>query len=262
MVSDIDKYDLSLALHWILEGRNLLRRQIDACQHGKVVRQVATMKELREMCQNGVTLDDLRRLYGVNATLEDLELVMPSPLIGDLGILPCSEEEIKGLSESEEESEDVGEEEWDQSEDVGEEEMRASQDAREEEVSPSEDAGEEEVRASQDASEEEISPSKDVEEEEVRASQGAGEEEISSSKDMEEEEVRASQDAGEEEISPSQVEKSKALPLLSSMDQQAAREIEPQVPSFYDPLLALCLLSQSSNMLDVLMSLEILSRLT
>jgi len=157
---------------------------------------VATTKDLREMCQNGVTLDDLRRLYGVNATLEDLELVMPSPLIGDLGILPCSEVETKGLSESEEESEDVGEEE----------------------VSPSEDAGEEEVRASQDA--------------------------------------------GEEGISPSEVEKSKALSLLCSMDQQAAREIEPQVPSFYDPLLALCLLSQSSNVLDVLMSLEILSRLT
>src|ERR1700692_989398 len=98
MVADIDGYDLSLALHWILESRNLLCRQIDACQHGKVVRQVATTKELREMCQNGVTLDDLRRLYGVNATLEDLELVMPSPLIGDLGILPCSEVETKGLS--------------------------------------------------------------------------------------------------------------------------------------------------------------------
>ena len=218
MVADIDGYDLSLALHWILESRNLLRRQIDACQHGKVVRQVATTKDLREMCQNGVTLDDLRRLYGVNATLEDLELVMPSPLIGDLGILPCSEVETKGLSESEE-SEDVEEEEWDQNDDVKEEEVRASQDAGKEEVSPSQDVGEEEVRASQDA--------------------------------------------GEGEISPSQVEKSKeALPLLSSMDQQAVREMEPQMPSFYDPLLALCLLSQSSNVLDVLTSLEILSRLT
>ena len=219
MVFDIDGYDLSLALHWILESRNLLRRQIDACQHGKVVRQVATTKDLREMCQNGVTLDDLRRLYGVNATLEDLELVMPSPLIGDLGLLPCSEVETKGLSESEEECEDVEEEEWDQNEDV-----------EEEEVSPSQDAGEE------------VSPSQDVGGEEMRASQDVG---------------------GEEEISPSQVEKSKeALPLLSSMGQQAVREMEPQVPSFYDPLLALCLLSQPSNVLDVLISLEILSRLT
>ncbi|HEX3640743.1 MAG TPA: hypothetical protein VHV10_05590, partial [Ktedonobacteraceae bacterium] len=80
--------------------------------------------------------------------------------------------------------------------------------------------------------------------------------------DAGEEEVRASQDASEE-VSPGQVEKSKeALPLLSSMDQQADRRMEPQVPSFYDPLLALCLLSQSSNVLDVLTSLEILSRLT
>jgi hypothetical protein len=229
MVADIDGYDLSLALHWILESRNLLRRQIDACQHGKVVRQVATTKDLREMCQNGVTLDDLRRLYGVNATLEDLELVMPSPLIGDLGILPCSEVETKGLSESEE-SEDVEEEEWDQNDDVEEEEWDQND---------------------------------DVKEEEVRASQDAGKEEVSPSQDVGEEEVRASQDAGEGEISPSQVEKSKeALPLLSSMDQQAVREMEPQMPSFYDPLLALCLLSQSSNVLDVLTSLEILSRLT
>src|SRR5437660_8027356 len=160
MVADIDGYDLSLALHWILESRNLLRRQIDACQHGKVVRQVATTKDLREMCQNGVTLDDLRRLYGVNATLEDLELVMPSPLIGDLGILPCSEVEPKGLSESEEESEDVEEEEWDLNGDVEEEEWDSSEDV-EEEWNPSEDVEEEEVSQNGDAGGEEVRVNRD-----------------------------------------------------------------------------------------------------
>jgi hypothetical protein len=49
-----------------------------------------TTKELREMCQNSVTLDDIRKLYGVKATLDDIELVLPAPIVEDLGILPCS----------------------------------------------------------------------------------------------------------------------------------------------------------------------------
>jgi len=160
LATDIDGYDLPLALYWILESKTVLCAQIDASQHGKVVRQVVTTKDLREMCQNGVTLEDLRRLYGVDATLEDLELALPSLLIGDLGILPHSEEATQGLSD---------------------------------------------------------------------------------------------------------------LPLLSSMDQQpVAKEMKVEVPSYYNPLLytvpwypllALYLLSQSSNALDVLISLEILSHL-
>jgi hypothetical protein len=179
-----------------------------------VVGQVATTKELRELCQNGATLEDLRRLYGVNVTLEDLESVMPSPLIGDLGILPCSEEETKALSESE----DVEEEEvWDLDEDAVEEVM--DQD---------EDIAEDEVRLRQDARDDH---------------QNAGKEE-----------VRLRQDVGEEKRHPREEEKSReALLLLLSID--------PQVPSYYDQLLALCLLSQSSNVLDILISLEILSRL-
>ena len=170
-----------------------------------MVRQVVTTKDLREMCQNGVTLDDLRRLYGVNATFEDLELVMPSPLISNLGILPCSKLVTESLSESQEES----------------------QDGKEEEVSPSQEASEEKL--------------------------GPGHDEV------------------EEEMSTSQMKKSEgALALLSSKGQQAAREIEPEAPSFYNlpqctipwhPLFALCLSSQTSNILDVLTSLEILSQL-
>ena len=146
------------------------------------------------MCQNGVTLDDVRRLYGVNATLEDLELVMPSRLIGNLGILPCSKVATECLFDSQEES----------------------QNGKEEEVS-------------------------------------------------------TSQDEVEEEMSPSQMEKREgALALLSSTGQQAAREIEPEAPSFYNPpqctipwhpLFALCLSPQNSNILDILTSLEILSQL-
>jgi hypothetical protein len=49
-----------------------------------------TTKELREMCRNGITLDDIRKLYGVKATLEDVELALPAPIVEDLGILPCS----------------------------------------------------------------------------------------------------------------------------------------------------------------------------
>jgi hypothetical protein len=62
-----------------------------------------TTKELREMCQNSVTLDDIRKLYGVYATLEDVELALPSPMIEDLGILPCSKETLE-KSESQVES--------------------------------------------------------------------------------------------------------------------------------------------------------------
>ncbi len=54
-----------------------------------------TTKELREMCQNGVTLDDIRKLYGVKATLEDLELALPSRMVEDLGILPCSKRTLE-----------------------------------------------------------------------------------------------------------------------------------------------------------------------
>jgi hypothetical protein len=179
-----------------------------------VVGQVATTKDLRELCQNGATLDDLRRLYGVNVTLEDLESVMPSPLIGDLGILPYSKEEAKALSESEDMEED---EVWDLDEDTAEE-MR-DQD---------EDAAEDEARLCQDARDDH--------------------------QDIGKEEVRLRQDVGEEKRRPSEEEQSKeALSLLLSID--------PQVHSYYDSLLALCLLSQSSNVLDILISLEILSRL-
>jgi hypothetical protein len=177
-----------------------------------VVGQVATTKDLRELCQNGATLDDLRRLYGVNATLEDLKSVMPSSLIGDLGILPCSKEETKALSESED-----GEEVWDLDEDAVEE-LRDQDD----------DVAKDEVKLCQDAKED---------------TQNAGKEE-----------VRLRQDVGEEKRHPSEEEKSKeALSPLPSID--------PQVSSHYDPLLALCLLSLSSNVLNILMSLEILSRL-
>jgi hypothetical protein len=163
------------------------------------------------MCQNGVTLDDIRRLYGVSTTLEDIELMLPSPLIGDLGILPCNELATESLSENQAEGQET----------------------------------------------EEVSPSEDVQEREADIVQ-----------DIKEEEICASLDVGEEEVSPNQVEKSKeALSLLSSADQQEAREIGPEEPSFYDaqlytPLLALCLLSQTSNMLDVLTGLEILLHLT
>lgn len=175
---------------------------------------MATTKDLRELCLNGATLDDLRRLYGVNATLEDLESVMPSPLIGDLGILPCSEEETKALSESEDVEDD---EVWDLDEDAVDE-MR--------------DQGE------------------DVAGDEVKASQVARDDHQNVGK----EEVRLRQDVGEEKRHSSEEERSKeALSPLPSID--------PQVSSYYDPLLALCLLFQSSNALDILMSLEILSRL-
>jgi hypothetical protein len=49
-----------------------------------------TTKELREMCRNGITLDDIRKLYGVKATLEDVKVALPAPIVEDLGILPCS----------------------------------------------------------------------------------------------------------------------------------------------------------------------------
>jgi len=191
------------------------------------------------MCQNGVTLDDVRKLYGVNATLEDLELVMPSRLIGNLGILPCSKEATESLFDSQEES----------------------QNGKEEEVS-----------TSQDEVEEEMSPSEEVSEEKVSTNQGTREEEMSPSEEVSEEKVSINQGTREEEMSTSQMEKSEgALALLSSTGQQAAREIEPEAPSFYNPLLctipwhplfALCLLPQTSNMLDVLTGLQILSQLT
>jgi len=199
---------------------------------------VITTKDLREMCQNGVTLDDVRRLYGVNATLEDLELVMPSRLIGNLGILPCSKATTESLSDSQEES----------------------QDGEEEEVSTSRDEVEEEVSPSQEASEEKVSTNQDTRKEAMNSSEEARGEEVSTS-----------QDEVEEEMSPSQMEKSKdALAPLSSTGQQAAREIEPEAPSFYNPpqypipwhpLFALCLSPQNSNILDILTSLEILSQM-
>ncbi len=63
-----------------------------------------TTKELREMCQNSVTLDDIRKLYGVKATLDDVELALPAPIVEDLGILPCSKITIENLSECQIES--------------------------------------------------------------------------------------------------------------------------------------------------------------
>ncbi len=193
---------------------------------------MATTKDLRELCLNGATLDDLRRLYGVNATLEDLKSVMPSPLIDDLGILPCSEEETKALSESEEVEDD---EEWDLDEDAVDE-MRDQ----------GEDVAEDEVKASQVARDDH----QNVGKEEVKASQDARDDHQNVGK----EEVRLRQDVGEEKRCSSEEERSKeALSPLPS--------IGPQVPSYYDPLLALCLLSQSSNALAILMGLEILSRL-
>jgi hypothetical protein len=237
-----------------LESRNVLCTQIDACQHGKAGRQVATTKDLREMCQNGVTLDDVRRLYGVNATLEDIELMLPSPLIGDLGILPCSEVATESLSENQAESENTEKEEVSPSEDVVEEEVTES---LSENQAESENTEAEEMRSSEDVIEEGVNASLDAQKVDLDMLQDIGEEE-----------VNASLDVGEEEVNPSQTEKSKeALSLLSSANQQVAREIEPEEPSFYDsqlytPLLALCLLSQTSNMLDVLTGLEILLHLT
>ena len=198
-----------------------------------------TTKDLREMCQNGVTLDDVRRLYGVNATLEDLELVMPSRLIGNLGILPCSKVATESLFDSQEES----------------------QDGEEEEVSTSQDEAEEEVSTSRE----------EASEDKVSTNQGTRKEEMNSSEEARGEEMSTSQDEVEEEMSPSQMEKREgALALLSSTGQQATREIEPEAPSFYNPpqctipwhpLFALCLSPQTSNILDVLTSLEILSQL-
>jgi len=200
---------------------------------------VITTKDLREMCQNGVTLDDVRRLYGVNATLEDLELVMPSRLIGNLGILPCSKVATESLFDSQEES----------------------QDGEEEEVSTSQDEAEEEVSTSRE----------EASEDKVSTNQGTRKEEMNSSEEARGEEMSTSQDEVEEEMSPSQMEKREGAPaLLPSTGQQAAREIEPEAPSFYNPpqypipwhpLFALCLSPQNSNILDILTSLEILSQM-
>ena len=56
------------------------------------------------MCQNGVTIDDIRKLYGVKATLEDVELALPAPMVEDLGILPYSKITIENLPECQLES--------------------------------------------------------------------------------------------------------------------------------------------------------------
>src|SRR5260370_23791194 len=134
------------------------------------------------MCQNGVTLDDVRRLYGVNATLEDLELVMPSRLIGNLGILPCSKVATESLFDSQEES----------------------QDGEEEEVSTSQDEAEEEVSTSrEEASEDKVSTNQGTRKEEMNSSEGAREEERSTSQERVEEEKR-----------PSQMEKREGAPAL------------------------------------------------
>jgi hypothetical protein len=110
------------------------------------VRQVVTTKDLREMCLNGVTLDDIRSLYGVHATLEDIEPVLPPHLIDDLGMFPCREVATKSLSASQIESvhaeelevnpdQNVGDEN-EKYPDVAEEETNLGQDEREDEASP------------------------------------------------------------------------------------------------------------------------------
>ncbi len=150
---------------------------------------------------------------------------MPSPLIGDLGILPCSKEETKALSESEEVEDD---EVWDLDEDAVDEMRDLDEDAVDEMRDQGEDVAGNEVKASQVARDDHQNVGK--------------------------EEVRLRQDVGEEmRYSSEEVRSKEALSPLSSIDLQ--------VSSYYDPLLALCLLFQCSNALDILMSLEILSRL-
>lgn len=183
----------------------------------KVMRQVVTTKDLREMCQNGVTLEDLRRLHGSDTTFADLE-ALPSLLIDNLGLLPCSEPAIQDVSEYQD----------------------ASQDTMEYEVTTSKNLSEENISVSYDISKEEIENIQD--------------------------------DNIKHMTSTNQAEKhASTLSLHFSMEQPpAAKEIEEAVPLHYDPqmhivscysLLALYLLSQSSSELDMLMSLEILSRL-
>ncbi len=191
------------------------------------MKEVITTKDLREICQNGVTLDDLRKLYGVYTTLEDLELIMPSRLIDNLGILPWSKVDTE-ISESQEES--------------------------------------------QDKKKEEFGPGQNEIEEKVIISQNEIKDKMNASQDMNKEKVSISQDETEEEKGSSQTEKGEsAVALLSSKDQQAEREIESQASSFYNPpqstvpwhpLFALCLLPQTSNMLDILTGLQILSQMT
>jgi hypothetical protein len=218
-----------------------------------MVRQVVTTKDLREMCLNGVTLDDIRRLYGINATLEDVELALPSLLVDDLGILPYSEVATK-ISESQIESQHTQEQEGRPGHDMGKE------NEIEEKVSTSQDEDGEKASISQDVSKEKESPSQDVSEEKANASQ-----------DVSEEKESPSQDEMEEEVSPTEAEKrERVLPPLSSAGQQVASKIEPEAPSRYDPLpstapwhplLALCLFSPTSNILDVLTSLGVFSHL-
>ena len=164
---------------------------------------MATTKDLREMCQNGVTLDDVRRLYGVNATLEDIEQTLPSPLIGDLGILPCSEVATESLSENQAESENTEAEEMSPGEEVIEEGVTESL---------SENQAE-----SENTETEEVSPGEEVIEEGMNASLNAQKIDLDIIQDIGEEDVNANMDVGKEEVRPSQMEKSKeALSLLTS----------------------------------------------
>jgi hypothetical protein len=102
----------------------------------------------------------------------------------------------------------------------------------------------------QDGKEEEVS------EEELAPGQDGMEEEMSPSEEVREEKVSVGQNEMEKKTNSSRIEKSEdALKLLSSTGQQAARKIEPELPAFYNPFLALCFLPQTSNMLDVLTSL-------